>query len=275
MINLSEDGNVCRNHHNSEKDGSKALTKLTGKGSILLLTCCLLYAAQASFADSKTDPETPFSEAKRGERLFEQNGCNNCHSLSSGGGCLGPLLQGIRQRRSRQFILSRITDSKAAIANFTKLYGEMELMPHPRLNEKSASAIASYLFTLKAPPKEAITAKHLPPSEATLGQAASSSSSKDSIAKGKRLVYEKGCVSCHSIGEIGGNFAPAFDGVAKRLGRTRVLSRITQAERLATTGSGEYGARGTVMPPSNLQAEEIAAIADFLMTIKPNSHDKR
>jgi cytochrome c551/c552 len=88
-----------------------------------------------------------------------------------------------------------------------------------------------------------------------------------SSASGKALFYSHGCVACHSIGHIGGQFAPALDGISKHRDLDFVISRINAAEFLNARGSDEYQERGVVMPPSNLSEKEIGHIAQFLMSL--------
>ncbi|HEY9784722.1 MAG TPA: cytochrome c [Candidatus Obscuribacterales bacterium] len=215
-------------------------------------------------------PQAATTEAARGKGLFQKNNCGNCHFIGSAGGCLAPPLQGIGARRNRQFILSRITDSPEQIRKFEQLYGQAELMPHPRLRPQQSSAIAAYLLTLKEPKGGFIVENHAAKTEEqTPAQTKAIDREKTklaSIAAGKKLFYENGCSACHSIGGLGGDFGPRLDDV-KRRGLNHVRAQITKAELLVLPGSIEYSARGTVMPPSNLAPDEINAVADFLMSL--------
>ncbi len=211
-------------------------------------------------------PET--ADSKKGQELFKEHNCAVCHSLGSAGGCLGPPLIGVGSRRSKDFLLARISAADKEEEKFAKIYGP-ELMRHPRLAENSAQQVVAYLLTLPEPASGFKIGRHQ--SQSTEGQTIVSSpnTSNDpkSVAAGKKLFYVHGCASCHAIGGIGGQFAPALDGVSKRKDAASIEAQITGAELLALPNDSEYSERGTVMPPANLSKEEVQKISAFLLSI--------
>lgn len=206
-------------------------------------------------------------QAARGKFLLERNGCNTCHSIDGKGGCLAPPYDGIAKRRSKEFILSRITNSKEAVARFEKLYPESELMPHPRISASDAKSIADYLLKLPAPKTGFKATPHIVTSDMTNIDMAGN------VQNGRRLFFEKGCSACHSVTGIGGQFAPKLDGVGQREGKDYLAKKMTAAELLKQGSGLEYAERGTTMPPSNLTKKEMADIAEYLMSI-PGSKQK-
>ncbi|MGD9684358.1 MAG: cytochrome c [Candidatus Obscuribacterales bacterium] len=203
-------------------------------------------------------PYTPAPQTaltKQGKKYVEMHNCSLCHTAGGQGGCLAPPFDGIGARRSEDFLISRISDSKAAVARFTRQYGEYELMPHLRIPDKQARAIAAYLMTIPEPPGGFKIVGH-----GLAGQ-------KKKEMPGRALVARKGCLACHSLGGIGGSFAPALDGVGGRRTRESIDNHILGAELIVGSES-EYGNRGAVMPPSGLSRDEIEAIADYLETLK-------
>lgn len=218
----------------------------------------------------KAAPQSSSSAA--GEILFKKNNCAQCHSTSQGGGCLGPLLTGVGGRRSRQFLLDRITAGRNEENSFAEQYGHAELMRHPRLARAEASQVVAYLLTLPEPAKgyslKGHNVKPSKPAIATKEQIARPAKlSPESVAKGRQLFYEAGCMACHSIGKIGGQFANPLDDIGTRKGRTYVSERMTGAEMLTLGTNDEYNARGTMMPPSALSSDQIESISDFLMSL--------
>src|SRR5262249_22134419 len=151
----------------------------------------------------------------------------------------------------------------------SKLYCSQELMDHPRLPRKLATPLVAYLMTLPQPKDGFKVGKHeLHPGSGVVAEANKKSvPSQTSIALGKKLFYEHGCIVCHSLYGAGGQFAPALDGVSKRLTRDQISKRINQAELLALGPSFEYQERGTTMPPCGLTPSEIQQITDFLLTV--------
>ncbi len=140
-------------------------------------------------------------------------------------------------------------------------------MPHLRVSEKTAKALAEYLVSLPAPKEGFKIATHKVTAEKTIDTKETSTPTAAEIGRGKRLFYERGCMACHSIGDLGGNFAPRLDGIKERRERGFVTTRISDAEFFVQKYPDEYGQRGTLMVPSGLDANEIKSIADYLMSL--------
>lgn len=214
----------------------------------------------------------PSADSSSGKVIFEKDSCLTCHSITGKGGCLAPPLDGIGAYRSREFIVSRIAQGPDAARKFQETYGA-ELMPHLRVKAADAAKIAAYLLTLPEP-KEGVRISTHPVGKpaATTKPAAKTDKvnlAKASVDKGKLLFNVKGCTSCHSINNIGGHFAPALDDVAKTRSAQYVTERINRAEFLTQTD--EYSGRGSMMPPLNLNPEEIKSITAFLMSLPGKS----
>ncbi len=201
------------------------------------------------------------SDSDKAKALLERNGCNSCHSIKGKGGCLAPPYDGISKRRNEDFVLSRITNSKTAVRRFEKLYPETELMPHPRISPADAKAITKYLLSLPAPKQSFKATHHVVTSDMTNIDLAGN------LNKGRSLFFEKGCSACHSVKGVGGQFAPKLDGVGKREGKDYLTKKMTAAELLMQNNGEEYAERGTTMPPSSLSKQDMADIAEYLMTI--------
>lgn len=240
---------------------------MTGNNQRILYTIGVSFALSATlnWASAKPQAQAKKADTAQGAALFKKN-CQNCHSNGTTGGCLGPILAGEGARRSRSFIESRISNDPKQIQNFAAAYGHAELMPHLRVSPTEAKALTSYLISLPSPESGLDVKSHgASTAHAPLGKA----ESPEALARGKKLVYEKGCLMCHSFGGIGGQFAPPFDGIAKRRTEEFIADRITSAELLkGTSGSAEYEERGIVMPPSQLSSDNIKDIAAYLSSLK-------
>lgn len=238
-----------------------------GKLSRLLLAYALLGSAftfSTAAVLSKSDGSQENKSLLRdGQKLFKSEHCQNCHSNGTTGGCLGPILAGERARRTRDFVESRISNEPAQISKFNHQYGFAELMTHPRVSAASAKKLVTYIFSLPAPKSELKVSGH----SASNRLSVVPDKTTGSIEIGKRLVYEKGCLACHSIGGVGGQLAPAFDGIGHRRDRSAILAQITGAELLIGKCGDEYNERGVVMPPTQLKAEEISHIVSFLSSL--------
>jgi cytochrome c2 len=202
------------------------------------------------------------------KQLLERNNCLMCHSIANNGGCLAPPFDGIGQRRGRQFILSRITASKAAEAEFERLYGMPELMPHPRIPAKTAASITSYLMQVPAPKKGFAISGHRQ-TLVTNKPSPEQQKTRAAVEKGKKLYYDSGCAACHSLGKVGGQFAPGLDGISKRRSRDSIFDTISRGhlQREATADKAAV----FMMPPADLPPDAVEAITDFLMGL-PKRH---
>ncbi len=207
------------------------------------------------------------ADSRAGRLIFQKNNCAQCHTASTNGGCLGPLLAGIGGRRSKKFILHRITAGQAEEREFAALYGQAELMPHPRLPREQSSLVVSYLMTLPEPEGGFAVKPHALSSQALSTATTTDQPTAQSIAAGKKLFYNAGCMSCHSIGKVGGQFAAALDDVGSRKGRQYIADRVNGAEMLTLGSNDEYNQRGTSMPPSNLSPAQVKSVTDFLMSL--------
>ncbi len=258
------------------------MDKILRFGVLFILVCCsltLLTATRSSGGDSTPPtehvvkpigyaPEAVTEASKAGEKIFLKHSCVQCHSTGSkGGGCLGPLLAGVGGRRSRKFVADRITSGDVEIKEFQKLYGQYELMQHPRLPRQQARLVVSYLMTLPEPTGGVAMKKHLPTKGEVTKNTLTNKSLTSSIQSGKKLFYSKGCMTCHSIGNVGGQFAVALDEVGVTKGRKYISERMSGAELLMLGTNDEYSERGTLMPPSDVSPVQIKSITDYLMSL--------
>lgn len=211
------------------------------------------------------------AKSSKGAKFFKQNNCFTCHSIEGNGGCLAPPLDGIGGRRSTIFIESRITNDEKAMAHFLKIYPYAELLEHPRISGAQAKDIATYLMTLSDLPGAVKISGHKvsskTPFHSTEDAADCHKDRIPKVAEGRMLFNDRSCLVCHSVRNLGGHFAPALDGISKRHDRQYVSDRITAAEFFNQNGENEYSGRGTVMPPSDLNSNQVESITDYLMSL--------
>ena len=210
----------------------------------------------------------PSAQSRKGQALFQENNCNVCHTVSGKGGCLAPPLDGIGSRRTRKFLLLRITSGSCTETEFSNQYGLAELMPHARVPSTTANAIVEYLLTLKAPKHGFKIIGHDENKGGTKEPQSSGGSPGGAIARGRQLISRKGCLSCHSFGNLGGTFAPKFNGIGVRVTEDAIRRQISGAQLLTLEDDPEYGARGTTMPPLDLTDKDIDDLTAFLSSLK-------
>jgi putative membrane-bound dehydrogenase-like protein len=100
-------------------------------------------------------------DPKRGEDLFFNSpvaACASCHTVGGKGGAVGPILDGIAVRASKDYIVESLMDPNAKLA---KGFENLTISPMPPvgilLKEQDLADILAFLDTLKTPPKDGIT----------------------------------------------------------------------------------------------------------------------
>jgi putative membrane-bound dehydrogenase-like protein len=108
-------------------------------------------------------------DIKRGEELFFTSptaACASCHMVGGKGGAVGPILDGIAVRSTKDAILESLMDPNAKLAEG---YQNLTISPMPPLGmllkEQELADILAYLQTLKTPPKDGVTVPVQKPSE--------------------------------------------------------------------------------------------------------------
>ena len=101
-----------------------------------LLTATFALAGLASYAGQGA-PEGR-RPAGSGSELFQRNACLACHSIGGSGGSLGPALDGVRRRKTRDEIITWLKDPQAVKPG--------TLMPTYPLTEEERCLLADYLL---------------------------------------------------------------------------------------------------------------------------------
>ncbi len=164
--------------------------------------------------------------ADEGKAIFETQ-CIVCHTIG-GGKLVGPDLQGVTERRERDWLAQWIFGPDKMLAAgdpiATQLLVEFNNVPMPNQNltQAQTSAIIAYLETQSgaAAPQPAIT---LPPGDPAAGQ---------SIFTGAAPPQNGGpaCISCHSVSGVGalggGSLGPDLTNVHARYGQAGLTSAL-------------------------------------------------
>lgn len=188
-----------------------------------------------------------------GKLLFDKLNCAQCHSIAGKGGCLGPPLDGVVKHRDMSYLRMRL--NKDDDAAFVKLIGHPELMPHPRFEKTEVNNLL--VFLAKLPETKPIEAHHDSKPISVPDDKYMVKPSAENIADGKRLFYKCGCLSCHSVGNTGGQIGPALDGIGKKRNPSSLESFISNP--------GNWGTR--VMPQIVLTDKERTNIVRFLLSL--------
>ena len=218
-------------------------------------------------------PEATSAESTRGELIFKQANCIQCHSVKNAGGNLGPMLDGIGYRRQADFLYAHLAASNAAERDYFKLTGRNRSMyQHPRISPANATAIVSFLLTLPEPEGGFVLSPHVISLPARTPQNSEKYVPKPkskSSQEGQKLFRDKGCIACHQIQNAGGWLGPNLDGVGGRMERATIIENINNPAQISKREAGDVDVLPQ-MPKLELKKEEIEKITDYLLTL-PNS----
>jgi cytochrome c551/c552 len=151
--------------------------------SLLYIPLFLIFLMSNLAAQQFEMPENPL----KGRFVFEQKGCITCHSISGEGGNIGSDLG------KEKFYGSFLQLASVMWNHLPEMLRQMrELnLSFPEFSRTEISELIAYLYYLRY-----------------LGE-------PGNLYRGKILVKEKGCLTCHSVGGMGGDHAPAFDKLSK------------------------------------------------------------
>jgi mono/diheme cytochrome c family protein len=144
--------------------------------AILLIVLLVTLSAQQIHL-----PQNPL----KGQVIFEEKGCIECHAIGGYGGTEGPDL-------SQELYFGSVLELASIIWNHTPQMNRkfrQVRMDRPQFSEGEMLDLFGFLYYLRY-----------------LGE-------PGSVAKGKRLLGTKGCSGCHRVGGDGGTVGPAFEEI--------------------------------------------------------------
>jgi mono/diheme cytochrome c family protein len=131
------------------------------------------------------------SMVKEGEKLFVAKTCNTCHSIRGVGGSVGPDLGRVGSKDNPTWMFNWIKNPRS--------YHPTTVMPTFGLSDHDVMALVSYLQTFKW--------DNMPDYSLNLDN-------KDIADKGKDLMKNHGCASCHNVVGLEANqIAPELTGI--------------------------------------------------------------
>ena len=218
-------------------------------GALLLAALGLL----AACGQNATEP------AARGEAYFSAYGCVKCHAMGDNGGTYGPNLSFIGFRKSSQWLDMWLKNPHA--------WRPQTVMPNFHLNDETRGALVAYLSAQQGQAWDKTGRPWNQPE--VMG---------DSAKRGEILFNKAGCVACHSQNgrggypnnNVAGNQIPSLSKVYETYTKTELVAKI-RAGVTPTPADPNAPAPMLYMPKwgDRLKDEEISAVADFLISLKP------
>lgn len=196
-------------------------------------------------AQTKSDQITPAVTA--GKVVWEDNNCMGCHTIFGEGAYYAPELTKVYERRGAPWLRVFLKDPQAMFPGERK-------MTNYHLTEAQISDVIAFLqwagkVDLNGFPKKPTLSTNTPlptPSEVDAANAAPA-------------VFTQICTACHAVGGKGGNVGPALDGVASRLDKTTLFSRVKNPKSVQADAK---------MPTLGLPDSDINSVVTYLETLK-------
>lgn len=196
--------------------------------------------------------------AAEGAALFQTKGCMSCHKVEGSAYLtvdapkLGPQLTQEKGKVEPKWLATWIKDPKKIHARTAMPeFGDKGV----GIKDDEAIALAAYIWSNSADSVLSPAAcRYLKEHQVT----------PVSIARGKALFDQRGCLGCHEVGDLkaAGSRHVSLDGAGSKLPRQWIYSWIEDPSAMAPN---------TVMPKFPLTAEEIACLSDYVSSLKTTS----
>lgn len=155
---------------------SKMPTFLFQKNEVKAITAYILSTSDPNYGEKKNI--APKAELiPKGEKLFQEKGCNTCHSVKGQGGGGGPDLGRVSSKTNPTWMFNWIKNPRT--------YHPATIMPSFGLNNEQVLSLVSYLY---------LNYKwdNMPQDSVDIND-------KKLVEQGRNYVLDYGCASCHEI----------------------------------------------------------------------------
>jgi len=200
-----------------------------------------------------------------GQRLYQEKSCASCHKIGGRGGVLGPALDNEGAKTKHQLILTNLKPPHTTwnwhLAHFRDPAGIVvaSQMKNPTVTDREALALTVYMLSLRT--------RDVPESYLAPDKIEQKARALRPLPLAGEQVYRQNCFACHGDGTYG-----RWDNIFKRfIPAIRGPSLQATADRAYLEINIAKGRPGTQMPAwemqaGGLQAAEISALAEFLLT---------
>ena len=223
----------------------------------------------------------------RGQHVWHENNCINCHTLLGEGAYYAPDLTKITDQRGAVYLQAFLRDP-------TRFYSEEQdrrIMPNPNLTDEDIDAVIAFLEWVSNidnqdwPPRPIRVSGAI--QGAYGGEALAGPASTDPVALGQALFNGAvGCVACHStnpgvvlagpsLAGIGGRAQETIESAAYEGSADTSEAYIREsivAPSVHLVEGERFGAGGVSLMPANygetLTAKEIDDLVAFLATLR-------
>jgi nitric oxide reductase subunit C len=184
-----------------------------------------------------------------GKHVFENQNCNDCHTILGFGSYYAPDLTRAWTRIGEEGIRQRLMEPHVVFA------GSYRLMPRLQVTEAEAANLVAFLRWV-----DGIENGDWPPQDSPHRWKRSTEMllAGSAMSPGAALVQQEGCLACHALGGAGESVGPRLEWIGGRRSAAWISDYIANPQAVWPN---------TVMPASpHLTAEQRGAMAAFLVT---------
>ncbi len=205
------------------------------------------------------------TQGGQGQAIFEQK-CQGCHTIG-GGRLVGPDLEGVTNRRDRNWLISFITSPGQLIAQGDSLANQLVqeyglAMPNLGLSEQDAAEVLAYIEAQSAsqPDSSQVKTTEAEPTLLAADTAGDAAKGRD-IFIGSISLKNGGaaCISCHNIDGIA---ALGGGTVAKDL--TETYSNLGEVGITSVLKAAPFPLMKAIYEVRPLEEDEVANLVAFL-----------
>lgn len=206
----------------------------------------------AYYVSMKTIPGVP-----AGRRLFQEKGCQECHSLGGKGGTIGPALDEVAKRHDAQWIIAHFRNPQAVSPG--------TLMPQFNFSEQETRALTEFLLSMTD--TNVVGFLKVP-------------SLMTPVERGKAVYKKYGCAGCHGPDGAGGvpnpnaktaQQVPGLKFVSEGYTKDEAKKRILDGQREIPAMDPKKPAPPLYMPPwrNKIATGELNDLTEYLFSLTP------
>ncbi len=192
-----------------------------------------------------------------GRRLFQEKGCQDCHSISGKGGNIGPALDEVAKRHNTQWIVAHFRNPQAVSPG--------TLMPQFNFSEQEVRALTEFLLSL---------------TDTNVIGFLKTPALMTAIERGKAVYKKYGCAGCHGSEGQGGipnpnaktaQQVPGLKFVSEGYTKDELKKRILDGQREIPVMFPNEPPAPLYMPPwrGKIAEGELADLVEYLNSLTP------
>lgn len=219
---------------------------------------------QANCVQCHAEPDWAYAPlVHAGRKLFFERACYTCHTISGlSYGSIGPELTEVGRKRRHDYIRHKIEDPRATNPTST--------MPKQELTERQVTALTAFLkaqqgaIVSRAPLTQFVSRQQprpewLPVAQ-IVGPELAAIENLPPVERGKALLPQAGCLSCHKLGDRDGKVGPELAFTSVQRDHEWLMAHFHDPKSVVP---------GSLMPPYPLPDAAFDSLSLYLLSHTP------